>query len=114
MCAKSRFYSIRSRPRAHVRKRLFMKLLKSQIGNATINVDAISIIYVKSEKVLTKDDTQHNQKYVLCCNLIGNTHPVYLLSSNYDNVIHHKRKLELALVSTGDNQIIDISELHLM
>lgn len=91
-----------------------MKLLKSQIGNVIINVDAISIIYVKPEGVPTKDGMQHNQTYVLCCDLIGDTQPVYLLSSNYDNVIHHKRKLELALVSTGDNQIIDISELYLM
>ena len=53
-----------------------MKLLKSQMENATINVDAISVIYAKPEGVPTKDGTQHNQTYVLCCDLIGDTQPV--------------------------------------
>nr|DAJ63417.1 MAG TPA: hypothetical protein [Caudoviricetes sp.] len=85
-----------------------MKLLKDQTENVIINTDAIAIIYTKPEGVPT---TSGSQKYVLCCDLIRDTQPVHLLTSDYDSIKYHQRKLELALISTGDNEIIEISEL---
>lgn len=88
-----------------------MKLLKDQAEEMVINVDAISMIYIKAESVLAQYDPQKRPTYILCCELIGDNQPIYLLTSDYDSVKYYKRKLELALVSTGDNEIIEISEL---
>lgn len=87
-----------------------MRLLKSQMGTITVNIDTITTIYVKPEGTPTQNDAQHSQKYVLCCELIGDTQPVYLLTSDYNAVIYYQRKLELTLIN-NTIAIIDLDDI---
>ena len=88
-----------------------MRLLKDYTEETIINVDAISTIYIKAESVLAQYNPQQRPTYSLSCELIGDNQPICLFSADYDVIKYYKHKLELALVSSGDNEIIEISEL---
>lgn len=88
-----------------------MRLLKDYTEETIINVDAISTIYIKAESVFAQYNPQQRPIYSLSCELIGDNQPICLMTEDYDVVKYYKRKLELALVSSGDNEIIEISEL---